>query len=382
MNKILFVDDDPNILAGFRRNLRGDYEVFTKEYPQEGLEFLRQNQDLAVVVADMRMPVMDGVQFLDQAKRHAPHTVRIMLTGNADRETAIEAINRGAIFRFLSKPCDVSLLKSTLMAGVRQFQLEKAERELLEQTLAGSIRVLTEVLSVADPHAFGYGERMKKYMKVFLQRFSLKRTWDLEIAAMLSHIGYAMIPASVIANSRSTGGLSEEEKEMMVRYPESGAALLARIPRLEEIAQIILYQNKNFDGTGFPDDGCSGEEIPIGARILRVLSDIARFEDQGIGSRQALQKMQRRKGVYDPGVLEAAYAAFDVYLENPKADGEEGVPIKFKELRPGHILASDVRTLDNTMVISSGHEVTPMLLERLRNFDRLRGIQSPIYVRA
>src|SRR6478609_5248404 len=139
--QILLVDDDRNILSGYRRNLRGEFLIDTAQGGQEALELLEKKGPYALVISDMRMPGMDGIAFLSKLKAMSPDTVRVMLTGNADTETAIEAINEGSIFRFLNKPCSKEILAKTITAGLVQYRLVTAEKQLLEQTLSGCLQV-------------------------------------------------------------------------------------------------------------------------------------------------------------------------------------------------------------------------------------------------
>ncbi|HKF01219.1 MAG TPA: response regulator [Candidatus Sulfotelmatobacter sp.] len=151
---ILLVDDDRQILDGYRRSLRGEFLMDTVLSGQEALNLIESKGPYAVVISDMRMPGMDGIEFLRRVKSTAPDTVRIMLTGNADTETAIEAINEGSIFRFLIKPCSKEIIARTITAALVQHRLITAEKQLLEQTLSGCLQVLSEVLSLVNPAAF------------------------------------------------------------------------------------------------------------------------------------------------------------------------------------------------------------------------------------
>ena len=184
MKKILFVDDEPNILAAYQRQLRKQFSVEIAVGPVAGLAAIQNPRDFAVVVADMRMPEMSGVEFLVKVKTTAPETVRMMLTGNADQATAIEAINEGSIFRFLNKPCTKEIMAKTLTAALVQYRLVTAEKQLLEQTLSGSIQVLTEVLSLVNPAAFGRAERARRYIHHIVTSMKLANVWQYEVAAM------------------------------------------------------------------------------------------------------------------------------------------------------------------------------------------------------
>jgi len=156
---ILFVDDEVNVLQSMKRQLRKRFTVLTSESGADALALLKKQGPVAVIVSDMRMPEMDGIQLLSQVKALYPDTVRIMLTGNADQQTAIEAVNTGQIFRFLTKPCAMSVLVSSLALALRQYRLIIAEQQLLNETLKGSIKVLSELLSIANSEAFSSGYR-------------------------------------------------------------------------------------------------------------------------------------------------------------------------------------------------------------------------------
>jgi len=137
--KILCVDDDPNVLSALERTLRKQYAIHTAEGAEEGIKAIEAEGPFAVIVSDLRMPGMDGIQFLAHVKEIAPDSVRIMLTGHADLKVSIEAVNEGNIFRFLTKPCPPEKLSKALDAGIELYRLVKAEKELLESTLRGSV---------------------------------------------------------------------------------------------------------------------------------------------------------------------------------------------------------------------------------------------------
>ena len=144
--KVLCVDDDMHVLNALQRNLRKQFTIDTALGGEQALALIEQQGPYAVIVADMRMPGMDGVQFLSKAQEKAPDTVRIMLTGNADQQTAIEAVNQGHVYQFLTKPCPLEMLAVALGGGAKQYEWVMAEHELLEHTLSGSVKVLTEIL--------------------------------------------------------------------------------------------------------------------------------------------------------------------------------------------------------------------------------------------
>lgn len=376
--KVLLVDDDEHILAGYQRNLRKQFELDVASAGHVGLERIQRTGPYAVVVADMQMPVMNGIEFLTKVEQLAPDSVRIMLTGNADQKTAMDAVNDGHVFRFLTKPCAPETLKSALQVGVRQYQLINAERELLENTLNGGIKVMTEILALTDPPSFMRAQRLRDAVRQFAVARSMPNTWELELAAMLAPIGYVSIPASVLAKLRASCGLTDSEKKMLMRVPEIGANLLSNVPRLDGVSRAVLYQNKNYDGSGFPGDNVAGEAIPIYARILRVLQDLISLESATLTRAKALTKMKDCVGRYDPKVLESVAASFDVFLAVDGAGDSRSVALS--ELRAGQVLSADVTTTDGILIVTAGTRITPMLLEKLLNFAELNAFRGPVKI--
>jgi response regulator RpfG family c-di-GMP phosphodiesterase len=329
----------------------------------------------------MQMPGMNGIDFLIQVETQTPDTIRIMLTGNADQKTARDAVNQGHIFRFLTKPCPLEELVQSLHAGLRQHALVTAERVLLERTLNGSVKMLTDILSMQDPEAFGQGRQLRDYMRAFAQSLNISQTWDLELAAMLSPIGWVTVPGSLRQKARSGHGLSGPEKDILGRVPRVAFDLLSNIPRLESVARIILYQGKNYDGSGTPADGVAGDALPVGSRILHVLLDLMEHERTGLPKHKALERMKGEAGSrYDPRVIAAVAAGFDIHLP-ADAEGSEVLSLSFNELRVRDVLKSDLLTMEGTLIVSAGTEISPMLLQKFRNFARLSGIREPIQVR-
>lgn len=377
--KILFVDDDLKLLAAVERNLRLKFRMVTAAGGEAALAKLASDGPFAVIVADMQMPGMNGVQLLTQVQKQYPESVRIMLTGNADQQTAAEAVNKGHVFQFLTKPCPVEILTSALHAGLKQYRLITAEKELLEKTLNGSIKMLADVLSLTDPLSFGQGEMLSNYMRVYVGSLSMENSWEFEIAAMLSQIGTATVPRAILEKSRSGAELTEMEQEILDRVPKCGADLLANIPRLESVARIVLYQQKHYDGSGFPVNVVRGEDIPIGARILKVLMDLLELEARQIPKDEALRLMQQRTGWYDPRVLDATFACFDIYLPETSAKSQ-GQPISVKELAEGQVVLTDVKTESGKVVVLARSRITPILLARLNNYAKISPIEGPIYI--
>jgi response regulator RpfG family c-di-GMP phosphodiesterase len=373
--RVLCVDDEPKVLSAFQRHLHEQFEVATATGGPEALELIATQGPFAVIVSDMHMPGMDGVQFLAAVKTRAPESVRIMLTGNADQQTAIDAVNEGAIFRFLAKPCSPDALARALEAGVAQYQLVTAKKELLEKTLRGAIKVLAEVLSLTNPVAFSHASRVHRLVVRLCERIPVEQPWQVEIAAMLSQIGCVTIPSETLERAYRGERLHVQETQMLEAHPGVAAELIRNIPRLEEVARVVAYQKKSFDGTGAPRDAVRGADIPIGARILRVASDFDTLRSAGSTVPNALAEMRKRSGAYDPAVLSALEAAIEA--EQPFEIREFAI----REVSPHAVLAEDVRTPDGCLLIAKGQEITPSVHQLLRNFASRKCLHDQLRVR-
>lgn len=381
MTNILFVDDEESLLQGIQRSLRGKLTVDTALGGAAGLAAIQSRGPFAVVVADMRMPGMDGVEFLAKVKEIAPDTVRVMLTGNSDQATAIRAVNQGNIFRFANKPCPPETLIPMLQAALRQHQLVTAERQLLEDTLGGTLRVLTEILALSDGRHFAKATAMQELTRRVSAALGMADAWQIHAAAMLAQVGSVAIPHVVMVRAKSGKALTGPEKDMLQRIPDIGHDLLRHVPRLEGVAAIVRYQLKNFDGSGYPIDATQGSAIPAGARLLRILSDVVDAQQDGVPNEQAFLEMRKATGIYDEAMLEAVIALLEE--KGPERD-EDGATeeVSLRDLQVGHVLAANIVTSEDTVLVVPGTKITYVLRERLLNFANTVGVREPILVHA
>lgn len=377
--KVLFVDDEPRVLQALERQLRKTFAMATATSGADGLIALEQQGPFAVVVADMRMPNMDGIEFLQGVKRAAPLTVRMMLTGTGDMHTAVKAVNDGNVFRFLTKPCPTDQLVAMVEAGLEQYRLVRAEKELLEGTLNGAIKLLSDILSIVAPAEFSRAVALRSEARALGKSVGLTDTNDLELAAMFSPIACVTLPAETLARARARQVLSDDEARALERMSEVGSHLIANIPRLDRVARIVLYQDKHFDGSGCPRDDVAGQGIPLQSRILKVLRSAAEIEEREHCSRaQALDRMKDDSGAYDPAILQAISLASCATEERGQI--ATLLAVRVFELRNGDIVSSTVESSSGLRLLSPGQTVTPAMIERLRNFRTLCGIKEPINV--
>ncbi len=371
--RVLLVDDEPMVLSGYRRQLRNDIDMTGAESGKLGLEAIANDEPFHVVVSDMRMPQMDGVEFLKKVKQVSPDSVRLMLTGNADLETAMKAVNEGNIFRFLTKPCQSETLLAAITDAHKQHQLIVAERELLEQTLKGSVKVLTQIIATTDPDAFHQAESLQKYVKKIAPQLGLDNTWELEVAAMLHPIGLLTMPSELRAKLAAGAKLQTSEAEILAEIPRISHRLISNIPRLEETANVV----KHFGGR-YRDDlkEVTSQTIPKGAKILRILHELTVLEDRGMTTTEALAYLVKHPEGLDEKLLERISA-----LVNDFGGGNSQVlDVSVEEILPGDIVKSDVTTKDERLLLKKGTQITDVFLERLKNYNKLVGVLEPIRV--
>jgi response regulator RpfG family c-di-GMP phosphodiesterase len=378
-DRVLFVDDDPNLLASCERNFHRHFPVETAEGGEAALQKIAERGPFAVVVSDRQMPQMDGIRFLSLVKERAPDTVRIMLTGNADLEGAIQVVNEGNIFRFLTKPCSLEILGKVVADALAQYRLVTAEKELLNKTLSGSIKLLTDILSMMEPQLFGRAQTLRDIIINVAKKFKAENDWEIPLAVMLAPIGHVTIPPELLIRARDGGVLSKVEEQIVSQLPETAARLLANIPRLEGVARIVRYSRKNYDGSGQPCDLVKGGALPLGSRLLKILNDLAQLQAGGSNRLQALNEMHTRLGWYDPALLDAVREYYGVGTAARDAT-RSSVSISIHDLAPGMVLRSNIETKEGTLILCAGHHITEMTLEKIKNFDRVSGIKEPLFV--
>jgi len=360
---ILFVDDDAAMLEAVKRRLRGKYRIDIATGSVRALEAVTERGPYAVVVSDLRLPGLDGISFLDRLKRTCPDTVRIMLTGHADLAAAMNAVNTGQVFRFLVKPCGPQELDEALAAAMAAYLQAAAERSFLKGTLRGIIKVLTDLLGLLNAEALARSSRVKRLVLDMARYLEVPDIWRIELAVTLSQVGATVMPESMYAALRTRGTLDGDRARLFERAPGIAADLLSNIPRLNEVADIIRWQNTPYDGTGAGPDAPTGQDIPFGARLLKVALDFDRLLTSGHGRDAALALLAERRGHYDPQLLDlltTLAGSWEGYVK-----GESTIA----SLTAGMVLEECLRLRTGETVAAAGQVVDELLRERLGAMD-------------
>jgi putative nucleotidyltransferase with HDIG domain len=354
---VLFVDDEVNILRALQRLLRNEpMRVLTATRASEALDTLAK-EAVQVVISDQRMPEISGVELLAHVRERHPDVVRILLTGYTEIGVAVDAINRGEIYRLITKPWNDDELRSTIRQAFEQadlkhevrrlnqvtreqnFKLQDMNRSLetkvrertrqlaakhqeLRTAYVQTIRALTEAVDAKDAYTRGHSERVGIYAsKVARELGQPKELIErVYIAGLLHDVGKIGISDAVI---RKPEPLTREEYEEIKRHPEIGARILEPVDFLRDVAPCVRHHHEWYDGSerGYPDR-LLGDRIPMPSRIILV-SDTAeamtsdRPYRKALGIDRVVSEISKYSGSqFDPTVVQA-------FLRLLEREGEE-----------------------------------------------------------
>ncbi len=374
--RVLCVDDEPFVLEGLTLNLRRHFKVVTAPSGVDALRIIEEEADnpFPIVISDMRMPGMDGATFLARVHQVSPDSVRMLLTGHTDLEAAIRAVNEGRIFRFLSKPFPAQDLVAVCEEAAEQYRLIKAEKDVLEQTLWGSVNVLTQILSMLNPGAFGRTTRILTVTRHLVTTLHLLDGWQFEVAAMLSQVGCVTLPSNTLARIDGGGPLSPKEREIYRAHPSVAADLIQNIPRLGEVADMIRHQLDAFQAEDFDPNIPEADRSLLGAQMLRLAVDLSRLSLKGHSSEEALDVIQERTSFYHPALVKALSG---LSLPPPKLIPKYA---RVEDLVVDMVLDENVETTSGVVLVSKGNTITEEVLARLKRFGKGGGLKEPFRV--
>jgi response regulator RpfG family c-di-GMP phosphodiesterase len=422
---LLCVDDEANIVSALKRLFRPHgYRVLTAQSGAEGLSILAQ-QPVDLVISDMRMPEMDGAQFLEQVCARSPECVRILLTGYADVDSTVAAINKGEIYRYLSKPWNDHEVLLVVRHAIERRQLERENRRLedltrrqnvdLKQLNEGlealveqrtvemrraldslaeangklksgfltSIKVFSNLIELREGREAGHSRRVADLARRMAQRLAMSQAeiQDVMLAGLLHDVGKIGLPDVSIEKPESQ--MNAEELAQLKKHPARGEAALMALDQLRGVAALLRSHHERFDGQGYPD-GLSGLMIPLGARILAVANDFdalqlglmtARRHDAAEARAFIRQAAGKR---YDPNVV----AAFLDLVGTPEAAPPREITLAPRDLQPGMALTRDLISREGVLLLAAEYILNEALIKQFLEFERATGERLTVNVRS
>jgi len=425
--RILFVDDEENILRSLRRLFMGDeYEVYTASSGQEALKILEEVNDVAVIVSDQRMPGMSGVDFLERSRKITPQSIRILLTGYADIQAAMDAINRGGTYRYLTKPWQDEDLVQTVRAAYHNYRLIQENRRLnalvrkqneelkkwsqeleiivqeqtmelqrnydqlrelnarLRRSFKSSMAAFANLLELRDKKMRSHSRNVAEICAKVADSLGMEEQEreSLLAAALLHDIGKIGIPDVMLRVEPED--LNQDELDEYRKHPVRGQAALATIEDLKEAGTLIRHHHEHYDGSGFPD-GVKRKEIPLGSRIIAMADfvdrHVRRFQgDAGVSL--TMKKLEEEAGKrFDPRLVEpVTKVAREFYRDRlPKAEFTE-MELSPKDLAEGMVVSRDVFSGTGLLLLSRGTVLNGSNISLLRRYHQMDPSRRGIFV--
>lgn len=343
-------------------------------------EAIREITELKPDVVLMDIRVLKPGKDLARLIRERWNAPIVFLSGASDG-TNWEQIKGAEPYGYLAPPIRALELHGTLQIAQYRHRLEQErlkllnlERDTIQAAISRIIQVLEELLSSTSPQSVTEGHKLRQYLRQLATGLKVTEDRDLQIAAMLCDIGYLYVPPMLILKVRAGLTLTPTERFTFNRVPEFGARILNSVPPLKRVAEIIYYQRKNFDGTGFPSVIIAGRDIPLGARMLRVVRDYYQLEMLGHGRTRIADQLTRNYGQYDPTLLRKT---IEVLVNSPPPGSR---PVELKGLGVGDLLAAPIETPEGTILVGSGTRISPALLEKVLHFAEKGSVREPVYV--
>ena len=422
---VLAVDDEQNVLSAITRTLRSiDAEVVTASCGADALKMMA-NKAVDVILTDMRMPGMSGAEFLIEAKKLQPNTQRILLTGFADIESTIDAINGGGISNYLTKPWQGEHLREVVARAIRVARLEVENGNLvkvneqqnqmlteLNAALEAKVETRTHELEAANamlsetvqqlelsyetmvdllanlsalPHHESESTRKKIELAVGIGKelkLDDQALTNLRRATRLHRLGWCALPQGL--TSKSLTQMSAQELEQFKHHPLFAESLLLNVPELSAVAKIIKSQHETFEGSGFPER-IATEGIPLASKIVAVVRDYydalsGRWRDGAVTGAVAYKEILSLSAkAYDPQVV----AAFKKVLPTHEKVNVQALEalIEARMLQPGMELARDLTTERGALLLNKGRVLTESVINTIVNLEQQIEKKLTIYVK-
>lgn len=426
--KVLLVDDEENILTSLRRlMLDEDFSVLIANSGLQGLEFLKTETDIGLIISDQRMPGMTGVEFLMQARHLAPEALRILLTGYADINATIDAINKGGACRYITKPWKDEELLQIIRDTVQKYLLIQENKRLTEVVnrqneelkewnarLKGRVLEQTTQIRKQNEELHDLNTKLKSnYQNVILAFSGLLELRDktarnhsrnvrnlavgaaralglpeeevesIDVGALLHDIGEIGIPEAIL--SKPVEQMGQEDVATYRLHPVRGQTAIDFIEDLRNAGSLIRHHHENFDGSGFPD-GLKGEAIPVGARII-CMADFIDMNIGRLGGENALDITLEKvtnslSRMFDPKLFAIMKKLASVQYFVPPAIRQQMIETEMEpsDLYEGLALSRDVCSGTGLLLLGKGAVLDEVKINSIKRYYQLDPPANGVHV--
>lgn len=442
---IMVVDDEASILKSVQRLLRkGGYQILTAGSGSQGLDLLKTaGQPVSLIISDQRMPEMNGSQFLEKAKKIFPDAIRFLLTGYSDMEAIVDAINKGGIHRYLTKPWNDDDLVLQVHQSLEQYELilenrrllaltHKQNKELnqlnrqleekvqqrsreiiaknkklsqlnkeLESNLFNTVRAFVSLTEMQAPSLAGHGRRVSHLAHEIAQLLELpeNEVVHIEIAALLHDVGKIGLSKKLVEDKANNW--TSEEKALFQSHPEEGQNIVRFIKNLDHVGLMIRSHHEHYDGSGYPDK-LSEETIPLGARIIAVADAYDKIVNLKTNAKSCINEYLKEQKTApnllseDELLLQAAlhhlrqfgFTRYDPdiikvfldYIKGKTSPSYKEKAITVKDLKAGMVLTRPLYTQKGRFLLPYNTAVTTQHVERLNIIHDNDPINEAVYI--
>ena len=407
---MLIVDDEKAITDALQRLFRkAGYNILAASKGREGLEMLKKAESpVSLIISDQRMPEMSGSEFLEKAKEIFPDAIRFLLTGYSDMDAIVDAINKGEIHRYFTKPWNDDDLLLQVRESLDHYELKKVNKKL-EKSFMSTVKVLSSFVETLNPHLGKYLRKVASLSRSVAEEFELSEEEldQIEIAGTLHDIGLLGVSEHIV--KKDVEDMTEREFKIFSEHPTIGHICLESVEHLSEVCEMVLYHHEHYDGSGIPE-ALRGEEIPLGSRIISVVADYCKIiymwprEINQIIERahKYLGPTVKNLSITDPKelieeiskkiVMLGGNQKYDlnVVLKMIKKIGEREreeikkrkqiYQVKLENLIIGMILAKNLRTNDGRILMQKDTELTESKIESIQTLGKESVIDNRIHV--
>lgn len=374
-SKVLIVDDAPEHIQVLMETLKDEYTIVAAINGEKALELAASEPVPDIILLDIMMPGMDGYEVCSRLKAQAKTSkipvIFVTAMDQVENETAGFAI--GAV-DYVTKPISPPIVRARVKTHLSLRHAQQRLQDLLKKTLGGSVRVLVDILSLANPAAFSRSSQLRQLVKEMSINLGLNDIWKLELAAMLSQIGCVTLPAETLNKLYAGEDLTEEEREQYAGYAARGAELIAHIPHLESVAGMIARIQEPL-GWEYTIEPRKRDAVIIGGQLLQITTDYIQHVNSGMSPESVIQQMNNGEEKYDLVLVNTLERVLGI-----KAQELSEKTVTVKDIFSGMILNQDVYSEDGTLLAVNGTELAPATVKIIQHHSESEGIKGPIRV--